>query len=167
VSGENTGVGHVTRAQPTEVLQQRRVSASPSWVDPQVCGFLNCGVIYPVVPLHCLFVSSNALFTTMAPGRIDSPAERSEAIATSKPTVYLLDTLHPDAVKHAQAKFNVVLPEDPKYANWRENAEYLVIRGSYLRKDDVEACKKLKAVGKQGVGKLNPCGLRKSRQMLI
>lgn len=92
----------------------------------------------------------------MAPGRIDSPAERSETIATSKPTVYLLDTLHPDAVKHAQAKFNTILPSDPKHANWRENAEYLVIRGSYLRKDDVEACKRLKAVGKQGVGKLKP-----------
>ncbi|KAF3007694.1 hypothetical protein E8E13_009385 [Curvularia kusanoi] len=88
----------------------------------------------------------------MAPGRIDSPTERSETIATSKPTVYLLDTFHPTAVKHAQTKFNVVLPSDPKHAHWRENAEYLLIRSSYLRKEDVDSCPRLKAIGKQGVG---------------
>lgn len=98
-----------------------------------------------------LLVTANTSIT-MAPGRIDAPTERSETIATSKPTVYLLDTFHPTAVKHAQTKFNIVLPSDPKHTHWRENAEYLLIRGSYLRKEDVDSCPRLKAIGKQGVG---------------
>lgn len=88
----------------------------------------------------------------MAPGRIDSPTEGLESDAIGKPTVYLLDTFHPTAVKHAQAKFNAILPSDPKHALWRENAEYLLIRGSYLTARDVESCPRLKAIGKQGVG---------------
>lgn len=88
----------------------------------------------------------------MAPGRIDSPTESTQLLTTSKPTVYLLDTFHPTAVKHAQARFNAILPSDPKHSRWRENAEYLLIRGSYLTKQDVESCPNLKAIGKQGVG---------------
>ncbi|KAJ4986212.1 D-3-phosphoglycerate dehydrogenase [Stagonosporopsis vannaccii] len=88
----------------------------------------------------------------MAPGRIDSPAEIIQPFAIDKPTVYLLDTFHPTAEKHAQAKFNAILPADPKHAHWRENAEYLLIRGSYLTSKDIDSCPKLKAIGKQGVG---------------
>lgn len=88
----------------------------------------------------------------MAPGRVDSPAEHTRILAPSKATVYLLDKFHPTAVKHAQDKFNAILLSDPKHSGWRENAEYLLIRGSYLTKEDVDSCPKLKAVGKQGVG---------------
>lgn len=87
----------------------------------------------------------------MAPGRTDSPVASSPT-RTVKPTVYLLDTFHPTATKHAQAKFNAILPSDPQHAQWRENAEYLLIKGSYLTASDVESCSNLKALGKQGVG---------------
>lgn len=90
--------------------------------------------------------------STMAPGRIDSPTDDARTLAPSKPTVYLLDKFHPSAVRHAQDKFNAILPSDPKHSGWRENAEYLLIRGSYLTKEDVDSCPKLKALGKQGVG---------------
>jgi hypothetical protein len=88
----------------------------------------------------------------MAPGRIDSPVESSSIGKAAKPTVYLLDTFHPAAVKHAQSLFDAVLPGDSRYAQWREKAEYLLIRGSYLTEKDVQLCSRLKAIGKQGVG---------------
>ncbi|KAL6155952.1 hypothetical protein ACJQWK_05189 [Exserohilum turcicum] len=91
----------------------------------------------------------------MAPALVEAGeaiVSSSSPNITNKPTVYLLDTLHPQAIRHAQSLFNAILPSDPRHSEWREKAEYLVIRGSYLTKDDVDACKKLKAIGKQGVG---------------
>lgn len=64
----------------------------------------------------------------------------------------MIDKLHPQAISHAQELFTVVLPTDPEVQNWRENAEYLLVRGSYITADDVQAARKLKAIGKQGVG---------------
>ncbi|KAI9158631.1 D-3-phosphoglycerate dehydrogenase [Paramyrothecium foliicola] len=91
----------------------------------------------------------------MAPGRLDDnedfPVE-STAVDSRKPTVYLLDTFHPEAVKYAQKRFNAILPGDPGHSNWRQEAEYLLIRSSYLTADDVAQSPKLKAIGKQGVG---------------
>ena len=91
----------------------------------------------------------------MAPGLIDSGITSESSTSpngVNKPTVYLLDTLHPKAIERARSLFNTILPSDPKHAEWRDHAEYLVIRGSYLTTEDVEACKNLKAIGKQGVG---------------
>ncbi|KAM0703245.1 hypothetical protein Q7P35_009183 [Cladosporium inversicolor] len=89
----------------------------------------------------------------MAPARImDYPPSPPTEVADNKPTVYLLDTFHPDAMKHAQNIFNAILPGTPEHANWREKAQYLLIRGSYLTAEDVASCPNLKAIGKQGVG---------------
>jgi phosphoglycerate dehydrogenase-like enzyme len=88
----------------------------------------------------------------MAPGRLEVEDASTLPTPSVKPTVYLLDSLHPTAVTHAQSLFNAILPLDPKHSEWREKAEYLVIRGSCLTADDVEQCKNLKAIGKQGVG---------------
>jgi phosphoglycerate dehydrogenase-like enzyme len=89
----------------------------------------------------------------MAPGRIDSPVQTLPSGKTAKPTVYLLDTFHPEATKHAQSLFNTILPGDERHSEWREKAEYLLIRGSYLTASDVQSSPRLKAIGKQGVGK--------------
>lgn len=89
----------------------------------------------------------------MAPGRIDSPVEALPNHKSIKPTVYLLDNLHPAAEIHAQSLFNAVLPGDEGHSQWREKAEYLVIRGSYLTASDVKQSPRLKAIGKQGVGR--------------
>ncbi|OAL44826.1 hypothetical protein IQ07DRAFT_663093 [Pyrenochaeta sp. DS3sAY3a] len=88
----------------------------------------------------------------MAPARTDSPVDNESTVKSTKPTVYLLDTFHPTAVKHAQSLFNVILPSHPQHSEWREKAEYLLIRGSYLTAEDVAASPNLKAIGKQGVG---------------
>jgi phosphoglycerate dehydrogenase-like enzyme len=91
----------------------------------------------------------------MAPGRIGSSSDLITLATTKKPTVYLLDTFHPSATEHAQNLFDAVLPSDPRHSQWREKAEYLLIRGSYLTAEDVASCPNLKALGKQGVGVYN------------
>ncbi|KAL4963424.1 MFS transporter/fungal specific transcription factor domain-containing protein [Aspergillus stella-maris] len=72
--------------------------------------------------------------------------------SSNKPTVYLIDTLHPDAVEHAKTLFNVVCPSDPEVENWRENASAVLIRGSYITADDITHAPNLIAIGKHGVG---------------
>ncbi|KAL4876985.1 hypothetical protein BJY04DRAFT_231142 [Aspergillus karnatakaensis] len=72
--------------------------------------------------------------------------------STNKRTVYLLDTLHPDAVEHAKTLWNVVLPGDKELNNWRENASAVIVRSSYVTADDISRAPKLIAIGKHGVG---------------
>lgn len=99
----------------------------------------------------------------MAPGLLvqDSSArteDRDEVRrSTAKQRLYILDELHPTAIKHAHALFDVVLPSDSEIHSWRENAEYLVIKSSTLTASDIRASRKLRAIGKQGVGKLVKC----------
>lgn len=89
----------------------------------------------------------------MAPARIEEgPPSPPAEYQHDKPTVYFLDTFHPEATKHAQEVFNVIPPGTPEHAHWRQEARYLLIRGSYLTADDVASCPNLKAIGKQGVG---------------
>jgi phosphoglycerate dehydrogenase-like enzyme len=89
----------------------------------------------------------------MAPVRImEGPPSPPTEIQNDKPTLYFLDTFHPEATAHAQSVFNVILPGTPEHANWRQEARYLLIRGSYLTADDVASCPNLEAIGKQGVG---------------
>lgn len=89
----------------------------------------------------------------MAPARIiESPPSPPAEHHNDKPTVYFLDTFHPEATKHAQKVFNVILPGNPQHAHWRQEARYLLIRGSNLTANDVASCPHLKAIGKQGVG---------------
>jgi phosphoglycerate dehydrogenase-like enzyme len=70
----------------------------------------------------------------------------------NKPTVYVVDTWHPQAVEHARTLFNVVLNTDPEFKGWQQKAKAILLRGSYLRKEDIEACPNLIAIGKHGVG---------------
>ncbi|USP82065.1 hypothetical protein yc1106_09339 [Curvularia clavata] len=88
----------------------------------------------------------------MAPGILSSTPDSADIAGPKKATVYLLDSFHPTATKHAQTLFDAVLPNDPRHKNWREKAEYLLVKGSYLTAEDVASCPNLKALGKQGVG---------------
>lgn len=92
----------------------------------------------------------------MAPSRIDSLVDFPPTTPAPNPTVYLLDTFHPTAMKHAQSLFDAVLPGDARHSQWREKGEYLLIRGSYLTATDVKSSPNLKAIGKQGVGEQQP-----------
>lgn len=97
----------------------------------------------------------------MAPALIESPVNEAES-SLCRPKLYILDKLHPEAISYAQELFNAVLPSDPEIQNWKENAELLVVRSSYITAEQIGAAKRLKAIGKQGVGldkiDLTACG---------
>ncbi|KAL3458099.1 D-3-phosphoglycerate dehydrogenase [Aspergillus heterothallicus] len=69
----------------------------------------------------------------------------------SKPTVFVLDEIHPKALEYGREIFNIIALGEPGHEKWRE-AEYLMIRTSHLTAADIASCPNLKAIGKQGVG---------------
>lgn len=85
----------------------------------------------------------------MAPAALSPPLPPT---TLNKPTVYLLDTFHPQATARAEALFNCIHPSDPAHASWRDHARYLLVRGSYVTADDIASAPQLRAIGKQGVG---------------
>lgn len=86
----------------------------------------------------------------MAPALLsDDPPSASPA---NKPTVYLLDTFHPDVMAFCKQNFNAITADHPENANWRQNARYLLVRSSYVTAEDIKASPDLLAIGKQGVG---------------
>ncbi|KAJ5758088.1 D-3-phosphoglycerate dehydrogenase [Penicillium nucicola] len=89
----------------------------------------------------------------MPPESIHSEDRPSVPTTTkSKPTVYVLDAFNPQAIAHARTIFNLILPEDPSFADWRKKASAVLIRGSYMTAEDVASCPNLMAIGKHGVG---------------
>ncbi|KAL4738806.1 hypothetical protein BDV11DRAFT_215688 [Aspergillus similis] len=89
----------------------------------------------------------------MALGIIDSPGKTAATpVLAEKRTVYMIDSLHPDAVEHAKTLWNVVLPGDKELNNWREHATAILVRGSYVTADDIARAPNLIAIGKHGVG---------------
>lgn len=89
----------------------------------------------------------------MAPSRIeDSSDEDVQGTGHKEATVYMIDTMHPDAMEYAKTKFNLILPSDPECRNWRQNATALLVRGSYVTAEDIKCSPNLIAIGKQGVG---------------
>jgi phosphoglycerate dehydrogenase-like enzyme len=85
----------------------------------------------------------------MAPSAITPPRS---PISAKKATLYLLDTFHPAATARAEELFNCIYPSDKRHAAWRDNAKYLLVRGSYVTADDIAQAPLLRAIGKQGVG---------------
>ncbi|KAF5662956.1 3-phosphoglycerate dehydrogenase [Fusarium heterosporum] len=71
------------------------------------------------------------------------------------PTVYVLDPYHPDAIAALQKSpsINVVLPTHPNKSQYRENASVVMLRSeTRLGAVELDQCKKLKFIVKQGVG---------------
>ena len=87
----------------------------------------------------------------MAPSAVTPPTTPSSS-PPHKPTVYVLDAFHPTALSLANTLFNCIHPSDPQYSSWRENARYLLVRGSCVTAEDIASAPRLKAIGKQGVG---------------
>lgn len=69
-----------------------------------------------------------------------------------KPTAYMLDYFHPEAIEYAKSLFHVILPSDPDFKDWREKAQYLLVKTAYVTTADLNAAPNLLAIGKQGVG---------------
>ncbi|WP_157961869.1 hydroxyacid dehydrogenase [Acuticoccus kandeliae] len=67
-----------------------------------------------------------------------------------RPVVFVLDDIHPAALEHLAANADLRRPADS--ANWREEAEGLIVRSTRVTGDDIRAAKRLKVVGKHGAG---------------
>jgi phosphoglycerate dehydrogenase-like enzyme len=80
-----------------------------------------------------------------------SLSEPQETVNT-KPTVYLLDNFHPQVEQFCRQNFNAIFLSDPGHENWRQKAQYLLVRSSYVTAEDIAASPRLLAIGKQGVG---------------
>lgn len=75
----------------------------------------------------------------------------------AKPRVFALDPLHSEALTFAEKHFDLVLPCDEGADQWREEAQGLLVRGSYVTAEDLERAAstkggKLKYISKQGTG---------------
>jgi D-3-phosphoglycerate dehydrogenase len=66
--------------------------------------------------------------------------------------IYVLDAFHLSGVEYAAQHFEVVRWDDPRVKDWREDADGVMVRGTRMRAEDFARAKKLKIVGKQGVG---------------
>lgn len=73
----------------------------------------------------------------------------------AKPTVYVLDPYHEDAIARLQSTewIDLVLPNDPRKAGWHAHADGVIVRSeTQLRADDFRKASRLRVVVKQGVG---------------
>ncbi|CAL5875053.1 uncharacterized protein PFLUO_LOCUS9357 [Penicillium psychrofluorescens] len=73
----------------------------------------------------------------------------------AKPVVYVLDPYHEDAIACLKSTswIELILPNDPRKADWRNHAEGIILRSeTQLQADDFRRAKKLRVVVKQGVG---------------
>ncbi|KAF9772733.1 hypothetical protein IL306_009545 [Fusarium sp. DS 682] len=76
-------------------------------------------------------------------------------MADSKPSVYVLDPYHSDAIAALEqaSDINVVLPTDTKKNEYAENATAVMLRSeTRLGANELAKCKKLRYIVKQGVG---------------
>lgn len=86
----------------------------------------------------------------MAPSLLsDDPLPASPA---NKPTVYLLDTFHPEVMAFCKKNFNAITADNSENSSWRQNARYILVRSSFVTAEDINAAPNLLAIGKQGVG---------------
>ncbi|KAK0382992.1 hypothetical protein NLU13_8908 [Sarocladium strictum] len=71
------------------------------------------------------------------------------------PAIFVLDPYHADAIATLKAAkdIDLVLPGDARRSRYHDEATVLVIRSeSRISRDDIQKCRKLQAIVKQGVG---------------
>lgn len=66
--------------------------------------------------------------------------------------MYLLEIFPDAAVKYCQTIFDTVLNTDPEVKSWRDNADAILVREKIISAQDIVSARKLRAIGKQGVG---------------
>lgn len=71
---------------------------------------------------------------------------------SAMPDIYLLEQFHPEAVDYCRTLFRTIVPTDPEVDKWREHATAILVRELTVSGDDIKRARKLKAIGKQGVG---------------
>jgi len=66
--------------------------------------------------------------------------------------IYILDPFHMAGVEYAAKHFEVVRWDDPRVKNWHEDADGLMVRMTRVTGEDIARAKKVRIIGKQGVG---------------
>jgi len=66
--------------------------------------------------------------------------------------VYILDPFYPSGVEYAQARGEIIRWDDPRVANWHDDADGVMVRMTRIGADDMARAKKLRVISKQGVG---------------
>jgi D-3-phosphoglycerate dehydrogenase / 2-oxoglutarate reductase len=66
--------------------------------------------------------------------------------------IYVLDAFHPAGLEYAAKHFEVIRWDDPRVGNWHEDADGLMVRMTRVSAEDIARAKKVKIIGKQGVG---------------
>ena len=66
--------------------------------------------------------------------------------------IYILDPFHMTGVEYAAKHFEVVRWDDPRVKNWHEDADGLMVRMTRVTAADIAKAKKVRIIGKQGVG---------------
>ena len=116
---------------------------STKWVkmgtQKEACSLLIGGVI--------IFSRSTSLYS-------DTPSLFEMALS-AKPSVYVLDPYHADAISllQKQAHIDLTLPSDPKVKDWHRDAEAVIVRSTTrITASDFSSASHLRLVVKQGVG---------------
>ncbi len=66
--------------------------------------------------------------------------------------IYVLDAFHPAGPQWLASRAELIPFNDPRAANWHEDADGVMVRMKPLIADDMQRAKKLRAIVKQGVG---------------
>jgi D-3-phosphoglycerate dehydrogenase len=66
--------------------------------------------------------------------------------------IYVLDPFHPAGLEYAAKHFEVIRWDDPRVKSWHEDADGLMVRMSRVTAQDIARARKVKIIGKQGVG---------------
>lgn len=66
--------------------------------------------------------------------------------------IFVLDPFHPAGLEYAAKHFEVIRWDDPRVKTWHEEADGLMVRMSRVTAADIERARKVKIIGKQGVG---------------
>ena len=66
--------------------------------------------------------------------------------------VFVLDPIHSDAVALLREHAEAVLWDDPAVADWRAEADGIVVRGTVFDRTALESAAKLKILARHGVG---------------
>lgn len=66
--------------------------------------------------------------------------------------IFVLDPFHRSGLDYAAQHAEVIRWDDPRLKNWREEADGVMVRMTRLTADDFARLKKVRIIGKQGVG---------------
>jgi len=66
--------------------------------------------------------------------------------------IYVLDPFHPAGLEYAAKHFEVIRWDDPRVKRWHEEADGLMVRMTRVTAEDIARAKKVRIIGKQGVG---------------